>query len=107
MNKKTSHSIAEILGERLKQARLNANLTQIDVAQKAGVSRKAVLNAEKGKVQLLTLVAIMQALGMEENLNAFLPEQPLSPLQIAKLQGSKRQRASKQIADKNDEANTW
>ncbi|MAS26261.1 MAG: transcriptional regulator, partial [Oceanospirillaceae bacterium] len=37
------------LGERLKQARLNRDLTQSEVADMAGISRKLVLNAEKGK----------------------------------------------------------
>lgn len=47
---KSPLAIAQQLGERLKQARLNADMTQIDVAAHAGVvSRKAVLNAEKGK----------------------------------------------------------
>ena len=49
---KSPAAIAEDLGERLKQARLNANLTQADVAERSGVSRKVLINAVKGKVQL-------------------------------------------------------
>ena len=59
---KSPAAIAEDLGERLKQARLNANLTQADVAERSGVSRKVLINAEKGKVQLEALVAIMLSL---------------------------------------------
>ena len=54
-------AVCEVLGERLKQARLTQELTQKEVAEKAGVERKTVLNAEKGKVQLEILVAILQA----------------------------------------------
>ncbi len=93
-NSSPSAVVAE-LGERLKQARLNANKTQAELAEQAGLSRKAVLNAEKGKTQLETLVAIMIALKLTQQLNSFLPPVEISPLQLAKLQGKKRQRASK------------
>lgn len=100
-------AIAEELGERLKQARLNQNLTQSEVAEFAGIARKTVINAEKGKAQLDIFVAIMQALSLTEQLDLFLPKQPISPLQLAKLQGKKRQRASKQHRENEEEAIEW
>ena len=48
----TAAALAEEIGDRLKQARLNRDLTQSEVAEIAGIARKTVLNAEKGKVQL-------------------------------------------------------
>lgn len=92
----TAAAIAEELGERLKQARLNRDLTQSEVAHLTGVTRKTVLNAEKGKAQLETFIAILIALGLTAQLDLFLPKQALSPVQLAKLQGKKRQRASGQ-----------
>jgi transcriptional regulator with XRE-family HTH domain len=88
-------AIAEELGQRVKQARLNANFTQEDLVQKTGLSIKAILNAEKGRSQLQTLISILLALDMIEQLNLFIPPQEISPLQLAKLKGRKRQRASK------------
>ncbi|HID37507.1 MAG TPA: XRE family transcriptional regulator [Ghiorsea sp.] len=88
-------AIVEELGNRLKQARLNADLTQTEVATRAGLNRRTVLNAEKGKVRLENLVSILVAMGIVEQLNMFLPVQEISPLQLAKLKGQKRQRASK------------
>lgn len=88
-------AIAEELGARLRQARLNADLTQAEVASRAGLSRRTVLNAEKGRVQLENLVAILASMDMVDQLNTFLPEQEISPLQLAKLRGQERQRASK------------
>ncbi|MAZ87600.1 MAG: transcriptional regulator [Cellvibrionaceae bacterium] len=88
-------AVAAQLGARLKQARLNANKTQAELADKAGLNRKAVLNAEKGKAQLETVVAMMIALNLSQQLDSFLPPIEISPLQLAKLQGKKRQRASK------------
>ena len=91
---KAPSAIARELGERLKQARLNADMTQIEVANQAGVSRKAVLNAEKGKAQLEVFVAILSVLGLASQLENFLPVQEISPIQLSKLRGRKRQRAS-------------
>ena len=88
-------AIAEELGNRLKKARLNANLTQAEVASHTGLSRKTVLNAEKGKVQLENLIAILVSIDMVNQLNMFLPVQEISPIQLAKLKGQERQRASR------------
>ncbi|SFR60332.1 helix-turn-helix transcriptional regulator [Thiomicrospira sp. ALE5] len=91
---KSAAAVAEALGERLKQARLNQNRTQAEVAMFVGVSKKTILNAEKGKAQLDVFVAILQALDLVEQLDRFLPPQLISPIQLAKLQGQQRQRAS-------------
>lgn len=88
-------AIAEELGNRLRQARLNADLTQAEVASRARLSRRTVLNAEKGKVQLENLVAMLVSMGMASQLESFLPVPEISPLQLAKLRGRERQRASR------------
>lgn len=107
MNSMTASALAAEIGERLKQARLNRNLTQADVAALAGVARKTVLNAEKGKVQLDIMIAILMALDLTGQLDLFLPKQEISPLQLAKLQGKKRQRASGQRSDNDEETPEW
>lgn len=99
--------ITKELGERLKQTRLNKNLTQLEVATLAGVARKTVINAEKGKAQLEVFVAIMLALDVVEQLDVFLPKPEISPLQLAKLQGKKRQRASKTNYEVKENRATW
>jgi len=104
---RTPAAIAEELGERLKQARLNADMTQIEVADQAGVSRKAVLNAEKGKAQLEVFIAILSALGLTSQLQNFLPVQEISPIQLSKLKGRKRQRASGRRSSNEQEAAEW
>ncbi|AEF54793.1 helix-turn-helix domain protein [Marinomonas posidonica IVIA-Po-181] len=107
MGNLTASALTEEIGERLKQARLNKDLTQSEVAMLAGVARKTVLNAEKGKVQLEIFIALLMALELTEQLDLFLPKQQISPLQLAKLQGKKRQRASKQRRDINEEQTGW
>lgn len=90
----TPHAIATELGERVKIARLNADLTQKELALKAGISIKAVTNSEKGKSTLESMVAILVALEMVEQLNSFIPKQNISPVQLAKLKGKQRKRAT-------------
>lgn len=90
----TPHAIATELGDRIKVARLNADLTQKELAQKAGISLKAVTNSEKGKSTLESIVAILVALELTEQLNSFIPKQGISPVQLAKLQGKERKRAT-------------
>jgi putative transcriptional regulator len=96
-------AIATELGNRLKQARLNANLTQRSLVDKTGLSIKAIMNAEKGKSQLETLITVLIALNLVEQLNLFIPEQEISPLQLVKLKGKQRLRASKNKAVQQEE----
>lgn len=100
-------ALVEELGHRLKQARLNQDLTQQEVARLAGLSRKVVLNAEKGRAQLEAFVAIMVALNLTAQLDHFLPQQMISPLQLSKLQGKQRKRASGQSTIADGETLEW
>ncbi|TRY30336.1 helix-turn-helix transcriptional regulator [Aliiglaciecola sp. M165] len=95
------------LGTRLKQARLNSDLTQEAIAEKTGLSRKAIINAEKGNAQLKTLVSILIALGLEKHLDNFIPIVSASPLQIAKSQRSLKKRASGKTQLDQDETPSW
>ncbi len=93
-NAATPHAITTELGDRIKVVRLNADLTQKELAEKAGISLKAVTNSEKGKSTLESIVAILIALELTEQLNSFIPKQEISPVQLAKLQGRERKRAT-------------
>ncbi len=103
----TPAAIASILGLRLKRARLNANLTQDQLAEKSGLSRGAVVNAEKGKAYLENFIALIQALGESESLDLFLPDQPISPIQLHKLKGKQRVRASSASSKESPEGVDW
>ena len=89
-----------MLGRRLRQTRLNANLTQQEVADIIGKSRTAIDRAEKGKCTMGTFVSILVALEMDDQLEVFLPEPPPSPVLLAKARGKRRQRASKSTKNK-------
>jgi hypothetical protein len=49
------------------------------------------------------MIAILRELDALDNLDAFLPDPGISPLQIAKMQGKKRQRASGKAKAESEE----
>jgi len=83
------------LGGRLQRERLNRNMTQADLAHRAGVSLRTLQNIETGRsITLASLIKILRALGNLAVLDDVFPEPGLSPVQLAKLKGRERQRAS-------------
>lgn len=87
-------SISKIIGQRVKQYRLNQDLTQEDLATLAQVSLNAVKSAESGKSTLPTYAAILEALGRTDQLLAAFPDEGVSPVQILKSSTKRKQRAS-------------
>ncbi len=93
---KTDNEILKELGGRLRTYRLQLNLSQAELATRAGVGRTTIRDAELGKdSQLSTLVRLLRALGRLGDLDAFLPPPSVSPIQLMKRQGKPRQRARK------------
>ncbi len=96
----TAEAISTELGIRLRQARLNQDLSQEQLANKIGLTSKTVSAVEKGRAHFTSIVSIMMGLGMMDNLSTMIPDAPLSPIQLAKMQGKQRQRASKKGRNK-------
>lgn len=73
---KTDSEILKELGGRLRSYRLQMNLTQAELATRAGVSRTTIRDAELGKdSQLPTLVKFLRALGRLDNLGKLMLDQ--------------------------------
>jgi putative transcriptional regulator len=82
------------LGRRIQQERLNQNLSQETLAQRAGISRRALQYLEmKGACTLASLIRVLRVLGKLIALEAFLPVPQVSPVQLARLRRTERQRA--------------
>ena len=90
-------ALLEIIGKFIQQTRLQQNKTQQQVATAAGVNRSTLVQIENGgSVTMLSLVQILRALGQLQLFQNFEVKQPqLSPLQVAKLEQNKRQKASR------------
>ena len=88
-------AIVREMGRRLRKKRLEKNLTQQNLAVMAGVNRTTISELERGKpFGVLTLVQVLRALDALEAIDAFLPDPGISPLQLARMRGKERQRAS-------------
>jgi len=92
-----THTDLEILaelGSRLRAYRLQQNQTVVDVAERAGLNRNTVVNAEAGRnPRLETVVRLLRVYGRLEALNAFLPPPGISPLELVETRGRGRRRA--------------
>ena len=90
-----NQAIRKEIGDRVRRERLNQDITQEALARSAGVSRRVVLDLEAGKgCGLSSFIEILRALRKLDQLDALIPDPGISPLQLARLQGKRRQRAS-------------
>jgi transcriptional regulator with XRE-family HTH domain len=81
------------IGVRLAAARVGLRMTQAQLAEAAGVSKRTVERLEDGaSTQLTNLLRCLRALGMLEALERLLPETPISPVELLKLRGRVRVR---------------
>ena len=88
-------AMLEQLGEFIKKTRLQQNKTQQQVATAAGINRSTIVQIEKGGGgTLLSFIQILRALEQLQIFEHFEIKQQFSPLQLAKLEQNKRQRAS-------------
>ena len=91
----TTASILAELGARVRRERLNQNRKMSTIAAHAGVSTLVLNRLENGKgCTLANLIRVLRALGRLEQLDLFLPEPEISPIQLAKLKGKVREKAS-------------
>lgn len=105
----TDQTILEELGHRLAASRLAKNLTQIQLAQEAGVSKCTLQRLEAGEVatQLSALLRVCRALDLIDRFDALLPEAALGPMAQLKTKGRERQRAKRKRAEAVSKKWTW
>lgn len=91
----TPEEIEVALGENLRRLRINKNLEQKIVAERAGVSLRTLRNLESGNGSSLhTLIRVLRVLGRESWLATIAPIATIDPLMMTRY-ALPRQRASK------------
>ena len=92
----TDKAVLSELGGRLARVRLDRNLTQAQLAEQAGISKRTVERLETGSVatQVSGFIRVCRVLDMVERFDLLVPEPAPSPVEQLKLRGRKRQRAS-------------
>ena len=68
------------LGNRIKLYRISKEMSQQDIADKMGISKRSVARLEQGNsVQIETLFKILLALDIGDNIEMLVPDQTKSP----------------------------
>lgn len=104
----TDDAIIKAIGEYIRFVRLDRNLTQEQLANRAGVHRTTIRDLELGKRStLLTLIQVLRSLDQLQTLKNFKVSKELSPLELAKLEIKERKRARGQESDQKPKASDW
>lgn len=87
-------AIEQELGQRLKSLRLRKNITQQSLADATTLSLNTIKSLETGRGKLSSIIAVLRELGGLDQLDTFIPDTAISPIQLAKMKGKARERAS-------------
>lgn len=100
LNRLSDDDVLLELTQRVKKRRLNLNITQEELSKKAGVHVQTIKNFESGKTTtVLTFIQILRVFGELDALDLFLPDPGISPIELLKMKGKERERASKSSKD--------
>lgn len=100
-------ALAQTIGTFVKHHRLIQNKTQEEVANAANISRSTLSLLEKGEaVTVPTLLQVLRVLDLLYIMNSFKIQEEISPLELAKLEQQKRQRA-RNTDNNNSKQSDW
>lgn len=101
-------AIIQTIGAFVKHHRLQQNITQKSLAEKAGINRTTLSDLELGKrSQLITLIQVLRILNKLHVFESFEVKQQISPIKLAEMEMKKRQKASRQIKDTKTNKTDW
>ncbi|MFZ1905583.1 MAG: helix-turn-helix transcriptional regulator [Steroidobacteraceae bacterium] len=76
------------VGERVERRRIDAGLTQAQLAEEAGISKRTVERIEAGhSTDFIMLLRVLRVLKLLEALDQLVPDLPQSPLMLLKGRG--------------------
>src|SRR6185437_7695075 len=92
----TDEAVLHELGGRFERRRIDANLTQAALAERAGVSKRTVERIEAGQsTDFQLLVRTLRALRLFDELDRLVPDLPQSPMALLKHKGRERKRVGR------------
>ena len=105
----TDEVVLKVMGERLSRMRISLNLTQAELANQAGVSKRTLERLESGAVasQLSVFLRVCRALGLIAKLELFLPEPKPGPMELLLGKGVSRSRARTKKSSTKKKPWTW
>jgi transcriptional regulator with XRE-family HTH domain len=105
----TDEALLQEIGRRIARQRLERNLSQAQLAEQAGISKRTLERLEAGAAatQLSLFLRVLRQLDLLERLDLLLPEPQPSPLALLELQKAGRKRASRPRIAKPTDSWTW
>jgi len=89
----TDKAVLLEIGERLERRRIGAGLTQAELAEEAGISKRTVERIEAAySTDFVMLLRVLRVLKLLEALDQLVPDLPQSPLVLLKSRGRARKR---------------
>ncbi len=88
----------KLIGERIKQYRVNAGVSQKELEIESGVSVRSISRLEQGaSVQLESLIKILTALKLDGNIELLIPDQTKRPSFYLNDSNKLKQRVRKKV----------
>ena len=89
----TDMGVLHEIGDRLERRRIDSGLTQAQLAEEAGISKRTVERIEAGhSTDFVMLLRVLRVLNFLEALDQSVPDLPQSPLVLLKGRGRTRKR---------------
>ena len=85
----TGNDLLMLFAQRVKEYRLASQLSQKELAELSGVSQATISHFEQGVNRNLTLgnfIALLRILGLEQRLMELMPELPMQPMVLRKIE---------------------
>jgi transcriptional regulator with XRE-family HTH domain len=89
----TDMAVLHEIGDRVERRRIDAGLTQAQLAEESGISKRTVERVEAGhSTDFVMLLRVLRVLKLFEALDQLVPDLPQSPLMLLKSRGRARKR---------------
>ena len=105
----SDEALLQELGHRVARLRLERNLTQAQLAEQAGISKRTLERLESGAAatQLSLFLRVLRQLDLLERLELLLPEPEPSPIALLRQQEGGRKRARRRPPPKPAAPWSW
>ena len=93
----TDEAVLAEVGRRIARSRLERNLSQRHLAAEAGIGENTLKRLEAGRgATLVNTIRVLRVLDLIDGLELVVPEPVPSPIELLKLEGRRRRRASRE-----------
>ena len=102
----SNEEVLRELGKRIREVRIDMDMTQNEAAKKAGVTAKTVSRIENGEdLAVSTMLNVLRALGLAQNMDALVPELTARPSRL--MANEKERLRVRKKASQNDSSRQW